>query len=288
MASKRAARAQAKEDNGSEDEGEAIAAAPEAHQSRNRKRDASSLEDEEVSGSEAEDDQEIQQQQQEAAAADQGKPQSKRKSAMDLVSGRLDEETLKKIVRDLSNDPSRLEMAAKAQSELIRLEGHKWRFLMTRGGHSLLFYGFGSKMDLLEKLARDVLVDGAVLAVHGYRSTIKAKHAVHAVASVALPPGQILKGISTPDLIRMIHTHQSKPPTPTSPPPPRIYLLVHNIDGPGLRPSSEQALLADLSRCPRSDHPPDLSSHNIKLRHTYSHTPLPFLLPSPPLSGCIF
>jgi origin recognition complex subunit 2 len=227
------------DENESEDEGDAFAVAPvETHK---RKRDEFDFNNEQ-SGSE--DDEDNKPVQQEASEGDKARS-SKRKSAMDLVSGRLDEEMLKKMARDLAQEPRRLEAARKVQSALVQLEGHKWRFLMTRGGHSLLFYGFGSKMGLLESFAKDVLTDGIVLAIHGYRPTIHAKHALHAVASVAVPEGSSIKGLSSSDLLRSIHLHQSQPSAP------RIYLLVHNIDGAGLRSTSDQALLAELSRCPR-------------------------------------
>lgn len=164
------------EENESEDENEGEAIAAEARNTHKRKRDDYNLDgNEPASGSEDEEDQPIQQQE---PAGNKPTGSSKRKSAMDLVSGHLDEEMLKRSARDLAHEPIRQAASSKLQSDLVKLEGHKWRFFLTRGGHSLLFYGFGSKLELLERFAREVLTDGIVLAVHGYRPMIKVRQAL--------------------------------------------------------------------------------------------------------------
>lgn len=45
----------------------------------------------------------------------------------------------------------------------------------SRAGNSLLFYGFGSKHDLLQKFARSETADGACLVVNGFTPGLTAK-----------------------------------------------------------------------------------------------------------------
>lgn len=61
-----------------------------------------------------------------------------------------------------------------------------------REGYSLLFYGFGSKKALLEKFARDKLLDGGVVVFNGFKPTLKLREILSTVAAMFEKPRQCL------------------------------------------------------------------------------------------------
>lgn len=59
-----------------------------------------------------------------------------------------------------------------------------------REGYSLLFYGLGSKKALLERFAREQLLDGGVVVFNGYRPTLKLREILSTVAAQFEKPRQ--------------------------------------------------------------------------------------------------
>ena len=57
-----------------------------------------------------------------------------------------------------------------------------------RSGYNLLLYGFGSKRTLVDRFAREVLTDGALVSVNGFNPLVNAKQVALGVAS-AIAPG---------------------------------------------------------------------------------------------------
>ncbi|KAL2634634.1 hypothetical protein R1flu_006113 [Riccia fluitans] len=132
----------------------------------------------------------------------------------------------------------------------------KWQFQL-RTGFSLLMYGFGSKKALLEDFATAALDDGPVVVVNGYLPVIRIKNVVFTIANALweqscartagsakrkkLNAGQPSLPQSLEDLLVFI---QEKPESE------RVYILVHNIDGPGVRDIDIQRTLALIAACP--------------------------------------
>jgi origin recognition complex subunit 2 len=97
-------------------------------------------------------------------------------------------------------------------------------FYACRQRFSLLFYGFGSKRALLESFADEALTDGGVLACDGLASGINSKQVLQAVASALTH--RSCKSHSHSELLSLIVSE---------PPCRQLYVLLHNIDGPGGR-----------------------------------------------------
>lgn len=152
----------------------------------------------------------------------------------DEVLVNLDSDQLKQMFSTVAerNVNKKQKLLAAAKRDMV-----KW-VMQLREGFSLCVYGAGSKRALLEQFARDHLTDGAVVVVNGFLPRLSAKHVV-AAATAALTH-RAWRGASPQDMLDAIRAE---------PPSQRLYLLVHNIDGPGLRSTGEQALLAQLAAC---------------------------------------
>eukprot|EP00897_Mesotaenium_endlicherianum_P007217 jgi/Mesen1/6523/ME000332S05523 len=208
------------------------------------------------------------------------------------------------------------EKHTKEREKLLNKYGEEfalWKFWL-ENQFGLLFYGFGSKKNLLEKFATTQLKDGAVVEVRGYLPDVNVKEVLHTIVTTvwdelqAFPqvlsqvPSSKKKGpsleqwigsLSTDDLLKLLcaakrspgdsevddvfigqHGSNSKkcgkeesvrqqkrqklqktgreevkgagrgrePGTQC-----RVYVVVHNIDGPGLR--EVQPVLAKLAAC---------------------------------------
>lgn len=94
-----------------------------------------------------------------------------------------------------------------------------------RAGNSLLFYGFGSKHDLLQRFARSETADGACITVNGLSAGLTAKQVVVWAAAT-------LKG-TKPQHYRSYAKEQLFELMLKDSPNKHIYVVIHNIDGPG-------------------------------------------------------
>jgi hypothetical protein len=95
-------------------------------------------------------------------------------------------------------------------------------FCACRQRFSLLFYGLGSKRALLESFADEALTDGGVLACDGLAAGVNSKQVLQAVASALTH--RSCKSHSHSELLSLIVSE---------PPCRQLYVLLHNIDGPG-------------------------------------------------------
>ncbi|KAG6545560.1 hypothetical protein Mapa_012910 [Marchantia paleacea] len=132
----------------------------------------------------------------------------------------------------------------------------KWHFQL-RSGFGLLMYGFGSKKALLEDFATTVLADGPVVVVNGYLPVVRMKNVVFTIASALWEEncahasgsakrrksiaGQPLLTQTLEDLLTFL---QEKSESDC------VYVIVHNIDGPGVRDDDIQRTLALVAACP--------------------------------------
>ncbi|KAF9987632.1 Origin recognition complex subunit 2 [Mortierella antarctica] len=119
----------------------------------------------------------------------------------------------------------------------------QWYFELI-SGFSLLIYGYGSKRLLLNKFATTVLTDAPLIIVNGYFPTLAVKEILDRICSSALkytgPTGTLQEQIA------LILAYFAQPDRDVL----KLYLLVHNIDGSGLRSEKNQAALSLLASCP--------------------------------------
>ncbi|KAI5055540.1 hypothetical protein GOP47_0029061 [Adiantum capillus-veneris] len=144
----------------------------------------------------------------------------------------------------------------------------KWHFQLSCG-FGLLMYGFGSKKALLENFASSALVDGAAIVVNGYLPTVNIKTVVFTIAdalweqrkaslkSAKLAGDRPLVTQSVDELIVSLNDKEENN---------FVYVIVNNIDGPGLRDADTQLVLANLA-----------ASSNVRLVASMDHINTPLL-----------
>ncbi|KAG0209687.1 Origin recognition complex subunit 2 [Mortierella sp. GBA30] len=148
-------------------------------------------------------------------------------------------EFIKSIKRVPSKHPKEKEMLILLYEEQFP----QWYFELM-SGFSLLIYGYGSKRLLLNRFATSTLTDAPLIIVNGYFPTLTIKEILDRISSTALqyigPTGTIQEQIA------FINAYFSQPDRAVR----KLYLLIHNIDGPGLRSERVQAALSLLASCP--------------------------------------
>ncbi|XP_027090943.1 origin of replication complex subunit 2-like [Coffea arabica] len=127
-----------------------------------------------------------------------------------------------------------------------------------RCGFGLLMYGFGSKRTLLEDFASTALTEYSVVVINGYLQSINLKQVVITLAELLcdqlkaqqkFTSGSLHKHQqpfdtrSMDDLIAFLDQHHLEDSDSF------ICVLVHNIDGPGLRDPDTQQYLARIAAC---------------------------------------
>lgn len=178
-----------------------------------------------------------------------GKKSTHRLSDIDVVP----EEELRAAVANLEMKHAK---EVKALMESYRSLYDKWVFEL-RCGFGLLMYGFGSKKALIEDFAATALVDYSVIVVNGYLQSVNMKQVLVAVAELfwdqikskrkttgSLPKvQQPFSSKSVDDLFAFLN----EPVVGES--DNFVCVVVHNIDGPGLRDSETQQYLARMASC---------------------------------------
>ncbi|KAL6767926.1 ORC2 [Auxenochlorella protothecoides x Auxenochlorella symbiontica] len=110
-----------------------------------------------------------------------------------------------------------------------------------RAGHSLLFHGFGSKAGLLAEFAAKWTLDGACFNVNGLQPGLTSQHILAwATAAAKGSKPALYRAYKPADLMELL----------TSPGGKRVYVIINNIDGPGLRDPTSQRQLALLAAVP--------------------------------------
>ncbi|XAR64059.1 hypothetical protein NMG60_11024262 [Bertholletia excelsa] len=125
-----------------------------------------------------------------------------------------------------------------------------------RCGFGLLMYGFGSKKALLEDFASTALTEYSVVVINGYLQSINLKQVVAALAEVLWDQlkaqrtyigksqgQQPFNSRSMDDLIAFLDGPKMDGDDSF------VCVLIHNIDGPGLRDPDTQQYLARVSAC---------------------------------------
>jgi hypothetical protein len=132
-----------------------------------------------------------------------------------------DETSLRAVVAAL---PERFPIQKAALRARYREQFGKW-WSQWRSGHSLLFYGLGSKQSLLDEFARECSGDGACLAIDGLHPGVTARQVLANVAALARQTrAGHYRQAAPQDLLRTISDEMATR---------RVYVVLHNIDGPG-------------------------------------------------------
>lgn len=107
---------------------------------------------------------------------------------------------------------------------------------------------------LMEDFAQSTLTDGGAVIFHGHLPGVTAKHILRSVAN--LYTHKSYRGVGCQELMEDIHRESQQR---------RMYVIINNIDGPGLRSVDDQAWLSQLSRCPGVHLAATIDHHNALL-----------------------
>ncbi|KDP35610.1 hypothetical protein JCGZ_09048 [Jatropha curcas] len=132
----------------------------------------------------------------------------------------------------------------------------RWVFEL-RCGFGLLMYGFGSKKALIEDFASTTLSEYPVVVINGYLQSINLKQVIIALAelwldqlktkrktSSTLPKvHQPFSSRSVDDLLTFLDRSDVEEIDSF------LCVVIHNIDGPGLRDTESQQYLARIASC---------------------------------------
>jgi origin recognition complex subunit 2 len=126
-------------------------------------------------------------------------------------------------------------------SEMHKQHFPQW-FFELHAGFNLVFYGYGSKRNLLNDFAQSSLTDGPMIVVNGFFPSISIKDILSKITSGALgmaaPTGVIQ------DHVKFICDYFGDKDREYE----SLYIVIHNLDGPNLRNERTQTALSMLAR----------------------------------------
>ncbi|CAJ1972676.1 unnamed protein product [Sphenostylis stenocarpa] len=168
------------------------------------------------------------------------------------------------VVDELELKEAASQIQPKHENEIaLLLDSYKTMYpewlLALRCGFGLLMYGFGSKKTLIEDFASTALTEYSVVVINGYLHSINLKQVVIALAEVLWDQMKTKRRVSYRELQRQQpFNSQSMEELLTFLDQAEIddvdffvSVVIHNIDGPGLRDSETQQYLARLAVCAR-------------------------------------
>jgi origin recognition complex subunit 2 len=143
-----------------------------------------------------------------------------------------------------------------------RAQYEQWRSLLLSSQNNLIFFGHGSKREMLEEFMTTTLQpEGHCISINGLFPGLKIRDVLLEIA-IAFPevdqcpvPDGLLRGIDK--LAHKIYAYflpsstlpATSPQFATSSKP--LFLLLHNIDGPGMRNERSLEILSLLASSPR-------------------------------------
>ncbi|CEP10219.1 hypothetical protein [Parasitella parasitica] len=125
-------------------------------------------------------------------------------------------------------------------SEMHTQHFPQW-FFELQSGFNLLFYGYGSKRNLLNEFAKTALTDGPMIVVNGFFPTISIKDILLKITAGAL--GSAGPSGSIQDHVQYIRDYFADENRDYE----SLYIVVHNLDGPNLRNERAQTALSMLA-----------------------------------------
>jgi origin recognition complex subunit 2 len=148
-----------------------------------------------------------------------------------------EEESLREYLATL---PERNVAAKEAARQRHEAQFGRW-WAHLRAGNSLLLYGFGSKYDLLEKFAHEWTKDGQCVKINCLQPGVTAKQVMQIAVAVLKGDRKphLYRSCTKDELLQLVRSDER-----------RIYVIIHNIDGPGLRERAAQQQLSELAALP--------------------------------------
>ncbi|KAJ2380371.1 Origin recognition complex subunit 2 [Coemansia sp. RSA 2611] len=142
----------------------------------------------------------------------------------------------------LSKVPTKHKSELALLESLHRRQFRQWYFELT-SGFNIVFYGYGSKRRLMNIFAAELGSDAPVAIINGYFPALNLKQSLEKIAFEILDLS-IASG-SVADLASLISGYFNSSSCAVD----KMYIVVHNIDGPCLR--KHQTSLAVLASNPR-------------------------------------
>lgn len=125
-------------------------------------------------------------------------------------------------------------------SEMHKQHFPQW-FFELHSGFNLVFYGYGSKRNLLNEFAQLALTDGPLIVVNGFFPSISIKDILLKITAGAL--GATVSTGSIQDHVQFICDYFASQDRDYE----SLYIVVHNLDGPNLRNERTQTALSMLA-----------------------------------------
>ncbi|KAK4520568.1 Serine/threonine-protein phosphatase [Mucor velutinosus] len=125
-------------------------------------------------------------------------------------------------------------------SEMHKQHFPQW-FFELHSGFNLVFYGYGSKRNLLNEFAQSALTDGPLIVVNGFFPSISIKDILLKITAGAL--GTTGSTGSIQDHVQFICDYFASEDRDYE----SLYIVVHNLDGPNLRNERTQTALSMLA-----------------------------------------
>ena len=196
----------------------------------------------------------------------------------------------------------KVELGRERNDQFLENHGAEWKFLLATN-HSLLLHGVGSKKRLLEDFAASELkTHGDILTLNGYDPSINITQILDILVTLFLngvepssvPTNQITPEVRecgigllrTPNQLTSIIVRRSmaiaKALGERHPRP--IYLVIHNIDGIGLRNEDAQravsvlALYSNVVDCPKREQGAVEDKRVVRIVASSDHVDAPMLL----------
>lgn len=141
---------------------------------------------------------------------------------------------------------------------LYRTMFTQWYFELMQG-YSLLFYGVGSKRNLLLEFVTSTIPEEVpVLVVNGYNPATSFKELLNSLIPSLIDDASLKMPKNTPDLLQTTLSyldsnrlkHALSEETNNALRLPKAVLLIHNIDGESLRSDKTQSFLSQLAAIP--------------------------------------
>lgn len=129
------------------------------------------------------------------------------------------------------------------QAKMFKKQHGKYEYFL-KAGHSLLFYGFGSKKYVLDNFATHLSSTGDVVVINGFNPTFNLRTALTQFAGEVLGLKSFTRR-SLLDYVDAIRDAMAANKKLTA------SIVIHNMDGPSLRPSDAQLALSRLAAIPR-------------------------------------
>ncbi|CAG8664641.1 3094_t:CDS:1 [Gigaspora margarita] len=145
----------------------------------------------------------------------------------------------------LTKVPVKHKTEIESLTELYKCQFLQW-YIELKSGFNLLFYGYGSKKKLLEEFSQAYLRDRPLLVINGFLSKLKIKEVFLQVINGVDMGVKPRSRETLEELTELIREYFADPDRKVQ----NLYIMIHNIDGQGLRTLQIQNCLSILASSP--------------------------------------